>query len=154
MASVNVWVPEGRYTDIFTGRIYSGNHFIKMYRDIEYIPVLAKAGAIIPMSVNDTTNDCSNPEKLELLVYRGNNTFTLYEDDGDTLSYQNGEYLKTPFTVSENGSKVSFTISKGEGDPSVVPQKREYIIRFKDIKAVGQWDGSQQDKLQGFRKAT
>ena len=133
LAGVNVWIPEGRYTDIFTGRIYSGNHFIKMYRDIENIPVLAKAGAIIPMSVNDRTNDCSNPEELELWVYRGNNTFTLYEDDGETLSYQNGEYLKTSFTVCEDGSKVSFKIEKAEGDCSVVPEKRTYVIKFKDI---------------------
>ena len=99
LASVNVWIPEGRYTDIFTGRIYSGNHYVKMYRDIDYIPVLAKEGAIIPLDANDRTNDCSNPKELEVLIYRGNNTFTLYEDDGETLSYQDGAYCKTAFTV-------------------------------------------------------
>ncbi len=133
MASVNVWIPEGRYTDIFTGRIYSGNHFVKMYRDIETIPVLAKAGAIIPMSVNDRDNDCSNPEKLELWIYRGNNEFTLYEDDGETLSYKDGAYLKTCFAVEENGSSVAFSVNKAEGDVSVVPEKRTYIFKFKDI---------------------
>ena len=95
-----------------------------MYRDIENIPVLEKAGAIIPMSVNEKLNDCSNPEDLELWVYRGNNTFVLYEDDGETLSYQDGAYLKTPFTGKEDGSKVTFTIAQGEGDVSVVPEKR------------------------------
>lgn len=135
LAGVNVWIPEGRYTDIFTGRIYKGNRFVKMYRDIETFPVLAKEGAIIPMSVNDRTNDCSNPEALEILVYRGNNTFTMYEDDGDTLSYQNGEYLKTAFTVAENGNSVEFRIAKAEGDSSVVPENRTYTIKFKDITA-------------------
>ncbi|MBR2316069.1 MAG: DUF5110 domain-containing protein [Clostridia bacterium] len=133
LAGVNVWIPEGRYTDIFTGRIYNGNQFVKMYRDIEYIPVLAKEGAIIPMSENDTINDCSNPETLELLVYRGNNTFTLYEDDGETLSYQDGEYLKTAFTVSEEGNKVSFRISKADGVDTVVPERRSFVVKFKDI---------------------
>ncbi len=133
LAGVNVWIPEGRYTDIFTGRIYSGNRFVKMFRDIETIPVLAKAGAIIPMSANGRTNDCSNPEELEILVYRGNNTFTLYEDDGETLSYQNGEYLKTAFTVEEKGGNVSFKISKEEGDTGVVPETRTYAVKFKDI---------------------
>ncbi len=132
-AGVNVWLPEGRYTDIFTGRIYKGNKFVKMFRDIDYIPVLAKEGAIIPMSANDRTNDCSNPETLELLVYRGNNTFTLYEDDGDTLSYQNGEYLKTAFTVSENADKIDFSVSKADGVSSVAPENRTFVIKFKDI---------------------
>ncbi|MBQ4603617.1 MAG: DUF5110 domain-containing protein [Clostridia bacterium] len=133
LAGVNVWLPEGRYTDIFTGRIYKGNKFVKMFRDIDYIPVLAKEGAIIPMSANDRTNDCSNPETLELLVYRGNNTFTLYEDDGDTLSYQNGEYLKTAFTVSESGNKVDFSASKADGIADVAPEDRTFVVKFKDI---------------------
>ncbi len=133
LAGVDVWVPEGRYTDIFTDRIYEGNQFIKMYRDIDNIPVLAKQGAIIPMSVNDRINDCSNPEELEVLIYRGNNTFTLYEDDGETLSYQNGAFLKTDFTVAEQGDTVTFAISHNDGDISVVPEKRTYILKFKDI---------------------
>lgn len=133
LAGVNVWIPEGRYTDIFTGRIYKGNKFVKMFRDIDYIPVLAKEGAIIPMSANDRTNDCSNPETIEVLVYRGNNTFTLYEDDGDTLSYQNGEYLKTAFTVSENADKVEFSVSKAEGVADVAPENRTFVIKFRDI---------------------
>lgn len=133
LAGVNVWIPEGRYTDIFTGRIYSGNKFVKMFRDMESIPVLAKEGAIIPMSANDRTNDCANPEKLEVMVYRGNNTFTLYEDDGETLSYQSGEFLKTAFTVAEKGNSVSFRIEKAEGTSAVVPENRTYIVKFKDI---------------------
>ena len=133
LAGVKVWIPEGRYTDIFTGRIYKGNQFVEMFRDLETIPVLAKEGAIIPMSANGRTNDCTNPEELEILVYRGNNTFELYEDDGETLSYQNGEYLKTAFTVAENGNKVSFKISKAEGDASVVPATRTFTVKFRDI---------------------
>ena len=133
LASVNVWIPEGRYTDIFSDRIYEGNQFVKMYRDIETIPVLAKEGAIIPMSVNDRTNDCSNPEALEILAYRGKGKFTLYEDDGETLSYKDGKFLKTAFEINENGSDVDFTISKEDGDGSVAPAKRTYVIKFKDI---------------------
>ena len=133
LAGVSVWIPEGRYTDIFTGRIYEGNKLVKLYRDIDYIPVLAKEGAIIPMSKNDRTNDCSNPEALEVLVYRGNNSFLLYEDDGESLSYKNGEYLKTSFTVSEENHNVYLSVSKAEGDVSVVPKKREYTFKFKDI---------------------
>ena len=133
LAGVNVWIPEGRYTDIFTGRIYKGNKFVKMFRDVDYIPVLAKEGAIIPMSANGRTNDSSNPEKLEVLIYRGNNTFTLYEDDGETLSYKDGEYLKTAFTVAENGNRVDFSVTKAEGVASVAPENRSFVFKFRDI---------------------
>ncbi len=133
LAGVKVWIPDGRFTDIFTGRIYSGNRFVEMYRDISSFPVLAKEGAIIPMSADGKNNDCSNPEKLDVLIYRGNNSFTLYEDDGNTLSYQQGEYLKTLFTVSENKDTVTFKIQKLEGDGSISPKTRHYSLKFKDI---------------------
>ncbi len=133
LASVKVWLPKGRYTDIFTGRIYEGEQVVTMYRDLDSVPVLAREGSIIPMSQNDRTNDCSNPEVLELLVYRGNNTFTLYEDDGNSLSYQKGEYLKTAFTVQENDGNVTFSIEKAEGDIAVVPENRTYVVKFKDV---------------------
>ena len=133
LASVNVWIPEGRYTDIFTGRIYEGNQFVKMYRDVETIPVLAKEGAIIPLDSNDRTNDCSNPETLEVLAYRGKGKFTLYEDDGETLSYKDGKFLKTAFSIEENDGTVAFRIAKEDGDCSVAPDKRTYVVKFKDI---------------------
>ena len=133
MAGVDVWLPAGRYTDIFTDRIYNGNRVIRMYRDLESFPVLAKAGAIIPMSVNDRRNDCSNPAELEILIYRGNNTFEMYEDDGETLAYRDGQYLKTAFTVAEDGSTVHFTAKKSEGTAAVVPQRRTFTFLFKDI---------------------
>ncbi len=133
LAGVNVWLPDGRYTDIFNGRIYTGGRFVKMFRDVESIPVLAKEGSIIPMSKNSKTNDCSNPECLEIWVYRGNGSFSLYEDDGTTLSYQKGDYLKTALTVSEDSDNVSFSINKSEGTVDVVPPKRTYTVKFKDI---------------------
>ncbi len=133
LAPVKVWIPEGRFTDIFTGRIYSGNRFVELHRDISCFPVLAKEGAIIPMSENGSDNNCSNPDKLEIMIYRGNNAFTLYEDDGNTLSYQQGEFLKTEFTVSQNKSTVTFSIKKAEGDSTVSPAQRTYKLMFKDI---------------------
>ena len=133
LAGVNVWIPQGRYTDIFTDRIYSGNRFVKMYRDIANIPVLAKAGAIIPMSTNERKNDCTNPESMDVLIYRGNNTFHLYEDDGETLAYRDGAFFKTAFTVCEDGDKVTFVAEKAEGDSSVVPASRTYNFMFKDV---------------------
>ena len=133
MASTDVWLPEGRYTDIFTGRIYKGGQKIRIFRDLSSFPLLAKAGAIIPLSVNDRNNDCSNPEDMELLLYRGNNSFTLYEDDGETMNYRNGAFAETTFEISENDNTVTFVINPAEGDKSVIPEKRRYTLSFKDI---------------------
>lgn len=132
-APASTWLPEGRYTDIFTGLIYEGGRKIKMFRDISSIPVLAKEGAIIPLAVNDRTNDWKNPEDMEILIYRGKGTFTLYEDDGETMNYRNGAFAETRFDVEEDGNDMIFTINPAEGDSNVIPAERNYTLSFRDI---------------------
>ncbi len=131
MGKVQVWLPVGRWTDIFTGRIYHGNKKVTMFRDLESFPVLAKEGAIIPLS-SDDGNSCSNPENLEILIYRGNGKYSLYEDDGKT-DYET-RHAYTPFKVTDDSSKITFTISRPNGDMSVIPSKRYYVLSFKDVK--------------------
>lgn len=133
LAGVEVWLPEGRYTDIFTGRIYKGGRKIKVFRDESSIPVFAKEGAIIPLGLNDRTNDSTNPANMELLVYRGNNKFSMYEDDGETMNFENGEFAFTDYEIKENGNSLEFTVSPARGYTKVLPASRNYKLSFKDI---------------------
>lgn len=133
LAQVKVWLPKGqRYTDVFTDTVYQGGQTVIMSRDLEYIPVLAKEGAIIPLSA-DKGNISDNPKEMKVLVYRGNNSYTLYEDDGISDAYKNGKFANTKFTVKEKEDEVTFIISPIEGDETVVPQDRRYTICFKDV---------------------
>ena len=136
LAGTKVFLPKGRYIDIFNGRIYNGNTLTSLYRDASEIPVLAKEGAIIPLSNSYENNSVSNPESLEILISRGNNSFTLYEDDGETLSYQNGAFAETEFVVKKNGSSVEFYIHRAKGDKSVLPERREYILSLIDLESA------------------
>ena len=130
-AATKVWLPEGRWTNIFDGKIYKGGRETVINSPISTIPVLAKEGAIIPMS-KDNGNSWACPERLEISVYRGNNTFNFYEDDGETAKYKNGEYSVSTMTVSENDDTLSFTVSGGKA-LKCIPKKREYTICFKDV---------------------
>lgn len=133
LAATEVWLPEGRWTDIYNGRIYNGGKKITMYRGIESLPVLAKQGAIIPLSANDKDNDCRNPQKMKLRIFRGTNEFSLYEDDGESMNFKNGQYATTALKIREAGRDIYFTICKAEGDLSVIPEKRDYELIFEDI---------------------
>ncbi len=133
MAKVKVWLPKGRYTDIYNGRIYEGGKEYTVYRGLDSIPVFAKEGAIIPLGMNAYTNDWKNPQDMEILIYRGNNTFTMYEDDGETNDYQQGKSAVTQMKVLESGASLKFTIKAVEGDTSVIPEKRNYTLTFKDV---------------------
>ncbi|MBR2589990.1 MAG: DUF5110 domain-containing protein [Clostridia bacterium] len=133
LAGTEIWLPAGRFTDIFTGRIYEGEGRRKVYRDLSNIPVLAKEGAIIPLAADGRHNAVDNPAAMELLLYRGNGKFTLYEDDGESMAYRDGAFAETDFTLCESENKLTFEIAPVRGDVSLVPKVRSYTLSFKDI---------------------
>ncbi|MCQ2470845.1 MAG: DUF5110 domain-containing protein [Clostridia bacterium] len=132
-ACSDVWLPEGKFTDIFTNKTYIGGEKIRMFRGMESIPVLAKEGAIIPLSADGETNDISLPSQMEILVFNGNNSFEMYEDDGETNNYLDGEFAFTTFTVSDDGKDLTFTI-KIDDDKKILPY-RSYVLSFRNIKS-------------------
>ncbi len=133
LASADVWLPKGRWTDIFNGRIYEGGRWVKMYRDIDSIPVLAPSGAIVPMYRNDSTNNLSLSQPLEINVWSGNGRFELYEDDGESKDYKTGKYVITKFDLTENNGKLSLTITPPADNKGLIPEEREVYIKFRNI---------------------
>lgn len=131
MGSVKVWIPDGEYTDIFTLQKYAGSQVLTLNRELYTIPVLAKAGAVIPLSA-DSGNDSSNPQKLEVWVFKGNHEFVMYEDNGKTDFAEHTAKTVFKNTFDERTDTVKLTIEV-EGDLSVIPENRQYKICFKDI---------------------
>ena len=135
LGSVEARLPEGRYTDIFTKKSYLGGKKITLNRDLETIPVLAKDGAIIPLS-SDKGNLTENPKSLEIWAVSGNSSFVLIEDNGKTDCEQHT--AKTKLEISFKGDKLTFGINAAEGDLSVIPKKRNYLIKVIDVNIDGE----------------
>jgi alpha-glucosidase (family GH31 glycosyl hydrolase) len=126
-----VWMPEGDWFDFFTGEHYSGGGWYAIYGDLHQIPVFAKAGAIVPLSSGHVNNSIDLPDTLTINVYPGaDNTYTLYEDDGETLAYQKGEFALTKFNFVWQEEKCSFTIKPVLGQKDLLSTKRIYKIIF------------------------
>lgn len=130
MGSVKAWLPKGRWVDIFTGRSYTGEQEIELFRDLNTIPVLAKEGAIIPLSL-DEGNSTQNPKSFEIWAFSGNNSFTMIEDNSKT-DFDNHK-VKTVFNISYCDKKVTFTIKAAQDDLTVIPNNRNYIIKIMDL---------------------
>ena len=130
LAKTPVWLPEGRWTDFFTGRIYQGGQWVTMFRDLDAIPVLAGEGAIVPMYRQDRLNALDNAQPLEIHIWRGNGSFEFYEDDGESSP---SNHLITRLQLEEAGDSLRFTIRGSEGDLSLVPEKRQIRLVFRDI---------------------
>ena len=131
VSATAVWLPEGIWYDIYTGMMYEGGRKIVMYRDLNSIPVLAKAGGILPFTKDISTfSAVSNPESLWIRVYAGaDGNFTLYEDDNETCRYTEGVCAKTCMTYTE-GEHAVFMISPAIGELSLIPKTRTYQVEF------------------------
>ena len=79
-------------------------------------------------------NGVSNPKNLEILVFRGNNEFTLYEDEGEDNNY-NAVNAKTLMTVSEDSNIIDFCVDAAVGDTSVLPESRNLSVSFNDVES-------------------
>lgn len=83
MSSTDIWLPEGMWTDIFTGHTYKGGKWHKMTRFMDSIPVLAKQGGFLPLDGAPKGNSVILPDHLRILCFSGNGEYTLYEDEGN-----------------------------------------------------------------------
>ena len=94
----SVYLPEGEtFYDFYTRESFKGGQTLEFPVTMASIPLFVREGAIIPMAANQMNNlTTESVTGIHLLLAAGkDNSFTLYEDDGTTLNYQNGEYLKT-----------------------------------------------------------
>lgn len=131
MGCAETYIPDGTWFDFFNGRQYNGGQCYNIYRDIYTIPVLVKAGGIIPMS--DDVTDIGNPQNVTIQVFPcANNQFTLYEDDGVTMNYENGECVKTILEL-QWGKEAKFIIHKPEGSENLITNNRSYTLVFRKI---------------------
>lgn len=130
-AKVTTWLPEGIWYDVLNGLIYEGGRKVKMFRTLDEIPVLAKVGAIVPLERDiEFGVKSDNPRSLELLVFAGaNGSFTLYEDDGHSNKYLDGNSVTTTYHLQWEKEKA-FIIKPAVGELSLIPNCRDYKINF------------------------
>lgn len=127
LCELEVWLPEGIWTDFFTADVYrvgKGGRAFTAVRSIDSIPVFVKEGSVIVLS-NDGGNTYGNPHSLEARIYNGNGEFSLFEDDSDKQAF-------TKFLLSHTDDTQTVKIHT-EGDASVIPSKRSVTLTFPNI---------------------
>ena len=136
LAEVDAWIPEGTYIDFFTGQVYQGGRRMKLYRSQSSMPVLVKAGSIIPMAGDFLTSHIQNPNRLEVHVYAGaDGQFRLYEDD--CLETTEPKCAWTEFAFSY-GTQMELSVKvQGDGN-GVIPEDRQYEVFLHGVNAPKQ----------------
>ena len=138
LAGAKAWLPAGEWIDFFTGVRYSGGRTVTLHRPISGYPVLARAGAIVPLTAQDDYA-VSNPSELEVHVFAGaDGSFDLYEDDDAAVPRS----VVTRISYDQAAGVV--TITAAVGDLDVVPATRRYrlVVHGLDDVAAQGWETS------------
>ncbi len=132
LSRVEAWLPKGEWFDAENGLHYASAHGRKLTlnRDLSHYPVLAKAGAIVPLAVYED-NCLQNAQTMEILVFPGaSNSFTLYEDGLDGQAYRDGAFAQTVMMLSY-GKEAVFTVHAASGDASLLPLERTLTVKLR-----------------------
>ncbi|HEY1205093.1 MAG: TIM-barrel domain-containing protein [Bryobacteraceae bacterium] len=94
-----LYLPAGNpWIDFWTGETLAGGQSVVTDAPIDKIPLMVRAGAIIPMGpfLQYSTEKPADP--IELRIYPGaDGNFTLYEDENDNYNYEKGAYATIAF---------------------------------------------------------
>ncbi len=107
------------------------------------LPVFVRGGSIIPLQplVQSTSEKPKGP--LELRVYPGANCRgSIYQDDGISFAYKNGEFLRQTFTCEVTGDEIRVNISAREGSWAPWWKETEVVVYGQSSDAGITFDGN------------
>ena len=127
-----VYLPAGRWHDFWTGACYEGPAGITLPAPLDRLPLLVRAGAILPMGPVVQHTGERPLDEVTLLIYpEGVSRFELYEDDGRSNGYRQGRSALTPLECAVGPGHVTVRIGEPVGDRSMVPAGRRYVLRLR-----------------------
>ncbi len=150
-----IFLPNGVWYEFKTGKKFNGGkRYTTFYKDEDY-PVFAPSGAIVPLSIldNNNLNDLSSPSKLEIQIFPGkSNVYKLYEDDGVSNMYKQGYSFTTEIKYNYKQNDYSVEFTPVEGKIGVLPEKRNYVIKFRNTKFTEGVQVFENEKLVPYRR--
>jgi len=114
-----VELPGVGWYDYWTGRRLAGNA-LTITPDIAHLPVYVRPGAIIPKQPLVQSTAFTPEGLLELHIYPGTDCHgEIYADDGASLAYQRGEFLRQQIRCEETpgGLRIMFEQRQGSWKP-------------------------------------
>src|SRR5262249_9787514 len=114
--------------DYWTTRKYAGGTMISVDAPLDTVPMFVRAGAIIPTGPALNYVEEKPVDPITFNIYpddAGEASTTLYEDDGLTPSYKNGNFRRTTITF-RRGQASTGTV---EGTYNPGPRKFNFVVK-------------------------
>jgi len=129
--------PSAGWYDFWSGKLLRGGQEIEAEAPLDRMPLIVRAGSIIPMgpAIEFASQDPAEP--IEILVYGGTGGKSdLYEGSGDGYDYQQGQHSVIPIRWDDRGSVL--TIRTREGSfPGMVERRRFRVVLVNSEQGVG-----------------
>ena len=141
---VEVYLPEGRWFDWFSGKAYEGPVTLQRDGAGGTLPLYVRAPAIIPLGRPMMHSDEAPLDPVTLRIWppkrgrtvRGN----LYEDDGISDAYKRGEFATATYDVevAPQGKEMTIRIGGEVGRYRGQPATRWYLIEIRMLHGPAQ----------------
>jgi alpha-glucosidase len=113
--SRNVYLPSGEWFDFWTGNMYPGDGWSEISSPLEQWPLFVRGNSIIPTGPLMQYTNQHPIDPLTFTCYMTGDelaNYTLYEDDGLTFEYQNGNFSQISINCRVIGDEAIVEIEE------------------------------------------
>jgi alpha-glucosidase len=125
----DIYLPQGEWFDYWTGKQFTGGRMIPLPVTLESIPMFVRGGGFIfRQSVVQSTGQMPGNALRVLVAPARESAASLYEDDGESLDYHNGHFMKRRFHQTSDEDLATIGISAPQG--TYRPALRDLILEI------------------------
>ncbi|PRC92570.1 TIM-barrel domain-containing protein [Solimicrobium silvestre] len=128
-----IYLPQGEWIDYWDGRVVDAGaegKVIDYQVSLDKLPVLVRAGAILPMYPSALYDGQVPKDVLTLDIYpHEQSEFTLYEDDGITRTYQQGSFSQQKINVDAKAGNIQVNVAAVQGSYQGMEAQRVYQLQ-------------------------
>ena len=127
--SRNLYLPRGDWYDFWTEERLEGGREVLRPVDLATMPLYVRAGAVLPMGpIKQYAAEKIDP-LFAITLYPGPaGEFVLYEDDGESYGYEQGEFMR--LRALWNFRDRQLTLRLAEGSKMRAPSPRVFTVRL------------------------
>ncbi len=107
-----LYLPKGKWIDYWSNKIYNGEEWIIVDAPVYKIPLFIKEGGIIPSIESQNYIGEKAIDLMEFKIFPSQkSSYKLYEDDGITQNYTQGEFSETIIEAAKSKKELKIKVS-------------------------------------------
>jgi len=146
----SVYFPAGNWYELRSSRRYAGPGQAAVSLKLAALPLFVKEGAILPLGPAYQWSDQGPTDPLEFHLYPAaeDTSFELYQDDGVSLAYEQGQFSRVTYRLQRTATGARFSSPVRQG--SFRPGPRRLMVFFRPV--TGAVEGVKIDSTELSRK--